>query len=122
MIRHYLTHEEFEEINNMNAANFMCIPYDGKFKEYFNEFICVNTDIREIKTILRISEKKQTISSGDFFFIDFVAENWDGKMQVYEIAAIEEWNNKLQEGYAIEGKWGDDVTFDDFLSITNLSI
>lgn len=122
MIRHYLTHEEFEEIINMNADEFMSIPFDDKFKKHFEEFISASTEIRKICEIYRMSESKQTIKSGCFFFIDFIALNCDDKIQVYEITPVEEWLNDLQEGYAIEGEWDDKVTFDDFLEIINLSI
>lgn len=122
MIRHYLTHDEFEEIVDMNARELMSIQFDDNFKKYFDEFIASNTDIREIDTIFRLSGSKQTIKDDLFFFIDFVAVNWDGKYQVYEIAPVEEWLNDLEQGYAIGGEWDDKVTFDDFLEIINLSI
>lgn len=122
MVRYYLTHEDFEEIINMNARKFMCIPFEEKFKDHFDEFIYSNTEIKKIQLIIRTSGEQQTINDGTFFFVEFVAENWDGKTQVYEIVPVGEWLNSLQEGYAMEGEWDDNVTFDDFLAIINLSI
>lgn len=122
MVRHYLTHEDFEEIINMNADEFIRIPIEKKYKDHFDDFIYANTEIRKIQSIIRTSGEQQTINDGTSFFVEFVAVNWDGKTQVYEIVPIEEWLNGLQKGYAMEGEWDYNVTFDDFLAIINLSI